>query len=167
MRVFVQGIPATPGADGVWRAGRKWPAGSSVAVEVLSGKEDPPLVPSGAKNTDGTPRMMPDPHRIGRDSFAALKADPRIRILSDEDTQGALNAAAVDAAKAEVAKLAAALTDAKAHIAGLEEENARLKVALSTASAGPTAPATTTPAGGDQTKGDEPPADQKGKGAKK
>lgn len=161
MRIFVQGIPATPGADGVWRAGRKWPAGSSVAVEVLADKADPPPVPTGAKNGDGTPKMMPDPHRIGRDAFAALKADPRIRILSDEETQGVLNQAAVDAAKAEVSKLAAALTDAKAHIAALEEENARLKAAVDAAKAGPAAPS------GEQVPPEQPPADAKGKSAKK
>lgn len=92
MLILVQGTVSGRQFDGIYRAGRKWPSGSPVTVEVLDQAEDPPLVKQGDL-------MVADPRRIGRKSYEALKSDPRIRIIAEGGVSDALASEAVDSAR--------------------------------------------------------------------
>ena len=57
----------TLGHPNYWRAGRSWPSGQSIEVEVLDQDHDP--IVTEVKN--GEERTFPDPTRIGRISWKA------------------------------------------------------------------------------------------------
>lgn len=68
------------------RAGRAWPVGSPVQIEVVDADEDPPEIALPGHDkvwVDGVsrPKTQPDPTRIGRLSLAALKADARFTVI--------------------------------------------------------------------------------------
>jgi hypothetical protein len=67
------------------RAGRAWPVGSPVQVEVLDQDEDPPALeqPGDKVWVDGVmrPPTRPDLARIGRTTLAQLKADSRLSVI--------------------------------------------------------------------------------------
>jgi hypothetical protein len=90
------------------RAGRFWPCGKSVRVEVLPQEEDPPSSTVRVKNAEGIEIEVeqPDSHRLGQRSFRQLKADPYIQILADEDSIKGAASAEVDRYRAEAEKLA-------------------------------------------------------------
>jgi hypothetical protein len=140
--IMVQAI-VPEGFDGAWRARRKWPANEVATVEVLDQQDDPPdieqeVTVEGVKRK----RTVPDPNRIGQKSFEKLKADSRIRILGDRDTNASTSEAALNKARAMASASAAENSDLKVKLAGLEEENQRLRQQLAgqpQASAPPTA----------------------------
>lgn len=72
-KIFVRSLPA-PGFQGVMRAGKLWPA-TGVEAEVLDQAADPPPPKEGEPH---------GPLRIGTDTLAKLKEDPRIAV-SDND----------------------------------------------------------------------------------
>lgn len=133
MLIHVQGIPAVPGTPGVWRAGRFWAAGSATTVEVLGQDEDPPQVK--VKGPNGEDRIIPDPNKLGRKSFEALKADPRIRLLADPDSQREISSAAIDEARAAAGKMGARVGELEAENASLKAKIAELEAALEKATA--------------------------------
>lgn len=120
------------GFDGTWRAGRLWPSGGSVEIEVLDQDDCPRVaadVPVGAAARD-----MLDPVRLGRKAFRDIEADPRIAIKPAGDLLAAVlpsNSQAVAALKAQTAeldelraeamKLAAENGNLKKKVAGLED----------------------------------------------
>jgi hypothetical protein len=106
MFIYVKGNSAQ-GMSHAWRGGRAWPTNQAVRVEVLDQDEDPPG--EEYRNPDsGVVRAVPDPRRIGRNTFKALREDPtgRVSILSDPETQEGASNAAVDAARAEAGRQA-------------------------------------------------------------
>lgn len=64
----------TLGHPNYWRAGRSWPSGQSVEVEVLDQDQDP--VVTETKN--GEDRTFPHPTQIGRISWKAIMADGQL-----------------------------------------------------------------------------------------
>lgn len=111
---------------GVWRAGRFWPSAESLRVEVLKQDDDPPLVeeevadPATGKKSK---RAVHSTVQIGRKTFELLKADGRISILGDGETDSAISSAVLSAAQRDA-------TEARARVAALEAENAALKEQL-------------------------------------
>jgi len=59
------------GHNFTFRAGRGWPSGQDVVVEVLDQDECPTV-------TNDYGQAIPDPLRLGRKAFAAVQADKRI-----------------------------------------------------------------------------------------
>ena len=148
MRILVQGLSPS-GLSHLWRAGRAWPTGEPLEVEVLDQDADPPelevLVPNAT--TGGLMKeKRPDPVRIGRASYAILKKDKRLRLMSTADVDSSAANAAVQAARAEVQKLAGQLADANVEIATLKAELAASAAALEAAKAKPAPVAAAAPA---------------------
>jgi hypothetical protein len=146
--IMVQAVVGE-GYDGAYRARRKWPATEPVSVEVLDQDDDPPdhEHPHVVDGKVVGKRMVPDPHRIGRKSFEAIKADSRLRILGDKDTDRSASGAALDKARSMAAAHASENSDLKVKLAGLEDENRRLKEQLRTAGVQPAAPPAAAPEG--------------------
>jgi hypothetical protein len=126
--ILVQAVVGE-GYDGAYRAGRKWPATEPLAVEVLDQDDDPPgleedWIVDGVRKGK---RTVPDPNRIGKRSFEAIKADGRLRILGDKDTSLSQSDAALNKARHLAASHAAENSDLKIKIAALQEENEKLR----------------------------------------
>lgn len=135
MMIRVQAL-ARQGFDGSWRARRKWYSGAPVTVEVLDQDDDPPDVTTVVeKEGQKIERIHAHPTQIGRKSFAELKADETLRILSDTETDGALSQAALDAAKAVASDLGGKLAARDAEIGALKAKIKELQAALETAPA--------------------------------
>lgn len=62
------------GHPNCWRAGRSWPSGQEVEIEVLD-QDDDPMVTEIIK---GEKRTFPHPTQIGRASWASIQADKRL-----------------------------------------------------------------------------------------
>jgi hypothetical protein len=103
------------------RAGRYFPNGAVTRMEVVE-LDDPKLDADTNQPTDKDGR--PDMARITRAGMAEIKSDPIMSLLADEETQGTVGQAQVDAARAEVADLSRQLMDAKIRIAELEAQAA-------------------------------------------
>lgn len=123
---------------GAWRAGRFWPSGQALRVEVLGQDEDPAPVVEDVLDQNGRKlgtREVPSMKQIGRKTYATIKADARLRILSDNETQelaAAEELASVRKVSDELAKENAALRAKVAELEGL--------LGAATAPAAPAAP---------------------------
>lgn len=86
MSKFIEVQATTGGHTGTaMRAGRVWPVGAPVQVEVVDADDDPPeiVLPGHEKVwVEGVlrPKTAPDPRRIGRRSLDELKADARLTV---------------------------------------------------------------------------------------
>lgn len=142
--MFIDVRTSNPGHAGTFTPGRFWPNGVRRRLEVVEDdvavkqitvtkqlKEDPAVfrlkVAEGPYLPDGTP----DPNRITRAGLAAIRGNQHLSIDSDEETQGTLSHAAVNAARAEAQKANSELTDAKIYAAAQDEEIAKLQKANS------------------------------------
>jgi hypothetical protein len=112
---------STMGNSFLMRAGRAWPTDAPKEVEVLD-VEPPPVKVKVPNSTTGllVEEERPDPDRLGPDSYAAVKADRRLRIVETNEINTAASDARVAAARAQVERLAGELSDAEAEIAGLK-----------------------------------------------
>lgn len=126
------------GFNGVWCAGRLFPSGEAIRVEILD--EEPPKVLQDLVENGRIvgQREIHDMTKIGKKSLEEIKADGRISIFPDgqadvtispEELKAAKDAAA--AAEAQVAELTAKLAavtkerdDAQFKVAELEEKAA-------------------------------------------
>lgn len=115
MRIKV--IAMNEGHPGAYRAGRFFQNRDEVVLEVVDTEkgEDPP----------GSDRS-----RIGRNSFEAIKADPRLKVLSDGETSDIVSQAALDSARRMAEENAAAAAGLRVENAGLRDEIATLKAKL-------------------------------------
>jgi hypothetical protein len=99
-------------------------------VEVLEQDEDPTEieieVPNGTTGRQDKVKR-PDPARMGRKSYQAILDDQRFRVVQTENIDSRAADASVAAARAEVSRLAAALSDAKVALATLQSEHDALK----------------------------------------
>jgi FtsZ-binding cell division protein ZapB len=105
---------------GVWTPGRFWPSAETLRVEVVDSEPpmlDEPIFHEGKQT--GT-RKVPDSTKISRATFDELKADGRITILADGETDETISKTVLDAAKKTA-------TDATDKVAALEKEIAELK----------------------------------------
>ena len=133
--MFINVRAFNPGHAGTFTPGRFWPNGHTLRLEVVDDRvaaaqikptkgmvDDPAAralkIAEGPFIADG----KPDPERITRSGFDAIKGNQHLSILADEESQGAISQAAVDAARAAAAKANADLTDAKIYAAELEAE---------------------------------------------
>jgi hypothetical protein len=149
-----EGFPHRP------RAGRFFPSGQPVAMEILEQEEDPTI---DIQKVDGAGKAYvekrPDPARMCRRVFEAMvMTDPVLRVLADGETTSELSEAAMAAARKQASDLASELTDTKAKLAAAVEALAKAKVRLAELSAAPVAV-------GD-TETSEPHHDKGGKGGK-
>jgi hypothetical protein len=116
------------------RAGRFFPSGQVVSMEIVDGDVDP-TVEEDKVDGAGKPykALKPHPTRMSRKVFdEKIMTDPVLRVLSDGETISELSQAALDAARKHSADLASDLTDAKAKLAAAEELVAKLKAELAT-----------------------------------
>jgi hypothetical protein len=124
------------------RAGRFFPAGEPVTVEVVDQDDDPTIdvekIDSAGKKFTA---KEPDPKRMSRKVFESMiMTDPVLRVLADGETVSALSQAALDAARKQASDLAGELTDTKARLAEAQEKlaaaNARIAALEGTAKVG-------------------------------
>lgn len=108
------------GYTGVWRAGRHWPSGAPVEVEVLDEGQDDPKIDVADTKAPGGNRKALDPHRLSRASFEQLLKDGRISKFRVGD----------DTAVQDQAALRAQVEDLKAQLAQATGEVSRLQAAL-------------------------------------
>jgi len=132
-------IAMNEGFTGAIRAGRFFQNGAEVTLEVLAQDADPPEVT--ITSADGTKRKGPDPERIGRKSFEAIKRDPRLKVLADGESQAALSEAAFAEMKGALSKAAAELAEVVADNVALRSRVTELEAKLAAALAAPAAPA--------------------------
>lgn len=117
---FVSAMPRE-GFPGIYRAGRLWPGGKQVEVEVYDCAEDP-------AQEEGRPIML------GQKSFALLHDDPRISV-KQERAKDALEAqvenerlvAELAEAKKAHEELASGVMDLATKAAAIQEEHDKLK----------------------------------------
>jgi hypothetical protein len=133
-------IAMNEGFAGAYKAGRFFPNGEEVTLEVLEADDDPPKV----KAPDGKTEV-PDPKKVGKTSFEAIKKDPRLKVLADRATQGVLSKAAYDEAKGSAEKAGAELIGARLEVSRLTDENAQLKARLAELEKQQPPPSTSTP----------------------
>lgn len=119
--VHIQGVQRE-NYPGVWRAGRFWSSAELQRVEVLNQDHDPEpeevdVIEHGKKT--GTKKVA-STTKIGRKTFEALKADPRLRILADGETDATATAAVLKKVREDHAS-------AVEKIEALQKENADLK----------------------------------------
>lgn len=133
--MFIDVRTSNPGHAGTFTPGRFWPNGVRRRLEVVADdvaekqitvtkqlKEDPAVFRLKVAEGPYLPDGKPDPDRITRAGLAAIRGNQHLSIDSDEETQGTLSHAAVNAARAEASKANAELTDAKIYAAELEAE---------------------------------------------
>jgi hypothetical protein len=81
MRISVTTVPSTAPFGGALRAGRQWPWDRATQVEVVDG-DDPTieedLIVDGKRRGK---RQVPDPTRVSRGVYEALKADSRLIVV--------------------------------------------------------------------------------------
>jgi hypothetical protein len=121
--MFVTVIAMNEGHSGARRAGRFFPNGGEVRLEVVDSEDggDPPQV----KGPGGT--MVADPARIGKNSLKAIKDDPRLKLLADGATQEMHSKATYEDAKRLAEVSAGELVGARIEIQRLAEENQILR----------------------------------------
>jgi hypothetical protein len=119
--MHVIAIGMNEGFAGARRARRFFPNGEEVRIEVLDQEDDPPDV----KDASGK-RSIPDPDRIGRHSFAQIKADPRIKLLADGETAGTMSAAYHEGLRRQLQEAGAENALLKADVQQLGHANADL-----------------------------------------
>lgn len=137
--MFINVRAHNPGHAGTFTPGRFWPNGVTVRLEVVDDEaakrqikpvkgmaDDPALVALKVAEGPFLADGKPDPERITNAGFDAIKGNQHLSILADEESQGAISHAAVEAARAAAAKANADLVDAKVEIGMLEDENAKL-----------------------------------------
>jgi hypothetical protein len=108
--------------QGVWRAGRFWPSGEALRVEVV--KDEPEMVDEDIFNDGkkiGT-RKVHDKTKISRATLEELKKDGRVSVLADGETDATISKSVLAAAQTAAA-------EAGAKVVALEAENAELKEA--------------------------------------
>lgn len=138
--MLIKVIAMNEGFSGAFRARRFFPNGEEVVLEVLDDDADPPEV------TDATTKkLVPDPKRIGKASFEAIKKDMRLKLLSDGAAAGGLSKAAYDAANRSAQEAAAQVAATQIENARLADENKALLERLAALEKG-TAPQSTEPA---------------------
>ena len=105
---------------GVWTPGRFWPSAEPLRVEVVD--EEPPMLdePVFHEGKQTGTRKVPDRTKISRATFDELKADGRITILADGETDETISKTLLSTAQQTA-------TEAKDKVAALEKENAGLK----------------------------------------
>ena len=124
MLIYV--IAHNPGHSGRYRAGRFWPNGERVRLEVV---EDEPSIdpktkkelrpdPNAPFGADGEPSM----EKISRAGYRALQEDGCISVVGDDGIQGEASIATIAALRAQLAAVHAELSDAKLKIASLEDK---------------------------------------------
>lgn len=118
--------------QGVWTEHRFWPSGEALRVEVLDTDEDAPkitqpILEHGTGRQIGE-REVADMTKIGRKTFADLKADGRLTILADGEIDATISKAMITAAQKAAA-------ESSARVVELEGENAALKAQLETVGA--------------------------------
>lgn len=122
MKISVQGRSAQGHAN-VARAGRFWPCGSAVVVDVLEQEDDPPPIQVEVRNR-ATNRMekqdRPNPTVIGQATYRRLLDDARLVIKQTDTITQAAADAAMEAARAEVGRLSEENLKLKARVAELE-----------------------------------------------
>ncbi len=118
--MFVTVIGMNEGYGGAHRAGRYFPNGTEVRLEVLDQDDDPPQVSIKGE-------MRPDPERIGKASLEALKKDPRIKLLADGATQSGHSKAAYDEARRSAEAASGAAAGLRLDVARLEDEKKTLQ----------------------------------------
>ena len=96
------------------RAGRAWPSGEEVIIEVLEQDDDPMLT---KKRSGEPPLIYPDPVRLGRVSFAKLQGDNLLVIRSAD----------VEAERKDLLQTAA---DSRRRAAEAEAKVERMKVEI-------------------------------------
>jgi hypothetical protein len=143
--VRIQALPRE-GFSSRPRAGRFFPAGEPVTMEVVDQEEDPTVevdkIDSAGKKYK---QKVPDPARMSRKVFETMiMADPVLRVLADGETISVLSQAALDAARKQATDLAGKLVDAETakaelgdKLAAAQAEVAALKAALSPSSRRP------------------------------
>ncbi len=132
MFVMIQGVKRE-GFAGVWRCERFWPSGEAKRVEVVD--TAPPTIEEDVF-TDGRKtgtRMVPDMTKISKAQLEELRADGRVSVMSDGETQDGISQAVVEAAKRSAAESAARATALEAENAGLKEKIAALEAVIAAA----------------------------------
>lgn len=178
--------------SGKWCAGRFFPGGQRIDLEVLDQEADfqvekPSADGRGVKVEhdpktsheidvkNATTGLMekqrrPHPTRIGLKAYRELQADPLLSIFEGGQHSEELSQAALDAARKQASDLAGELVDQKAKVATLEDQVAKLKHALEAAEAAlkedKAKVESTPPAETTTTTAAEPPVDDKSKGKK-
>lgn len=114
------------------RAGRFFPSGQIVTLEVVEGDEDPSIE---VEKTDAAGKKFkerkPDPARISRKVFdTMIMTDSVLRVLSDGETTSELSDAAMAAARKQGADLASELVVVKAKLAFVTEELGKAKARI-------------------------------------
>jgi len=120
------------------RAGRFWPSGQAVPVEVVEDEADPTV---DVEKVDGAGKKyiakQPHPTRISRKVFETqIMTDPVLRVLADGETVSELSQAALDAARKQASTLAGELVETKARLAEAQEKIGRLEAQLAAAKGG-------------------------------
>ena len=105
------------------RAGRFFPAGEPVTMEIVDQPEDPAIE---VEKTDSAGKKfkhkVPDPARMSKKVFETMiLPDPVLRVLADGETISVLSQAALDAARGQATELQGKLTDAEVAKAQLTE----------------------------------------------
>lgn len=121
-------IANNEGFPGVRKARRYFPNGAEVRLEVLEQEDDPPDVKPPGNNPDAV--LMPDPGKIGKKSYQMLRKDIRVKVLSDDNSEGTISRASYEKAKSAAEKSSGESAGLRLRVAELEEENAQLRAQL-------------------------------------
>jgi hypothetical protein len=121
-----EGFPTRP------RAGRFFPSGEAVTMEIVDGDEDPTV---DVDKTDAAGKTYkatrPDPGRMSKKVFETMiMTDPVLRVLADGETVSDLSQAALDAARKSAGEHASKLAGAEAKVATLTEQLAKAKARI-------------------------------------
>ncbi len=170
MVVRVQALPRE-GFSFRPRAGRIFPSGEPVTLEVVDDAKDPTIevekIDSAGKKYM---QEVPDPKRISKKLFEEMiLPDPILKVLADGETISVLSQAALDAARKQASDLAGKLVDSEsaraemgakldAALAELADARVQLAAALEAAKDAEAPPASD--------KGDHPDKGSTGKGGK-
>lgn len=121
--VRIQALPR-PGFSFRPRAGRFFPSGEAVTLEVVDQEKDPTIEVDKADSAGKTYKVdVPDPKRISKAVFESMiLTDPVLKVLADGETISVLSQAALDAARKQASDLAGKLTDAEVAKAQMGEQ---------------------------------------------
>jgi hypothetical protein len=121
-----EGFPTRP------RAGRVWPSGEAVAVEIVDAEEDP-TIEIETVDAAGKKYMQkrPDPARMSRKIYETMiVTDPVLRTMSDGDTSSELSQAALETVRKSASDSAGKLVMAEAKVATLTEQLTKAKARI-------------------------------------